>query len=492
MPRGRPNNQTTIVSNSDRIPKSINFNYSENFNRIIELTIDNYIEWKTNVLYLLCINNLDPYITSERIKKLRKRNVKENINDYIQDKFDDSLVYDKQTSEDDIKNDITVKWIIMNSLGDNTRKIIKSHNKTSFQIWKMLEKAFTKSPEQRRLDLRDKINNLKYDINEDIHIFIFTLQNYIDDLENIEGDLPDNTKVGILNRSLPENLRWINLFQFKDNWLKCTEYAKTVIPEIIFSNTKEIQKQRNIQLLNVVSTKGTHQNYHTNNKSISINSNSNRNNSRKNGRCRLCKKFGHYIAECWYNNKNRSNTKHNQHKSKNHPKHKNKPNKSVQNYRKINNSIYAINKTQEKDETIFPDSFISDYANNDTNKDLQINSIENQPEEKNFISKSSKKLSCWILDSGASIHTTNDKNLLINIRKCSEQISLPNGKIIKSTLIGNFIGSINGYKISLLDVHYTPDIKRNLISISSLIKNRYKVVFSYFNNQPYSIIYNEI
>eukprot|EP00833_Pecoramyces_ruminatium_P006363 jgi/Orpsp1_1/1180395/evm.model.c7180000073227.1 len=346
----------------------------------------------------------------------------------------------------------------------------------------MLEKAFTKSPEQRRLDLRDKINNLKYDINEDIHIFISTLQNYIDDLENIEGDLPDNTKVGILNRSLPENLRWINLFQFKDNWLKCTEYAKTVIPEIIFSNTKEIQKQRNIQLLNVVSTKGTHQNYHTNNKSISINSNSNRNNSRKNGRCRLCKKFGHYIAECWYNNKNRSNTKHNQHKSKNHPKHKNKPNKSVQNYRKINNSIYAINKTQEKDETIFPDSFIN----------LQINSIENQPEEKNFISKSSKKLSCWILDSGASIHTTNDKNLLINIRKCSEQISLPNGKIIKSTLIGNFIGSINGYKISLLDVHYTPDIKRNLISISSLIKNRYKVVFSYFNNQPYSIIYNEI
>jgi len=45
--------------------------------------------------------------------------------------------------------------------------------------------------------------------------------------------------VGILNRSLPKELHWINVFQFKNNWNKCSEYDKDVLPEIIFLNLKE-------------------------------------------------------------------------------------------------------------------------------------------------------------------------------------------------------------------------------------------------------------
>jgi len=40
----------------------------------------------------------------------------------------------------DIKNDVTVKWIIINSLGQNTKKIIEDHGKTAYQIWKVLKK----------------------------------------------------------------------------------------------------------------------------------------------------------------------------------------------------------------------------------------------------------------------------------------------------------------------------------------------------------------
>jgi len=58
------------------------------------------------------------------------------------------------------------------------------------------------------MDLKkNKINNLKFNINDDIHIFLATLQNLIDELERIDFDISDNIKVGILNRSLPENLR---------------------------------------------------------------------------------------------------------------------------------------------------------------------------------------------------------------------------------------------------------------------------------------------
>jgi len=64
MPRGRPrqlqsatNINTTNAPNAANAPRTINFNYSENFNRITELFVENYIEWTTNILYLLCINN---------------------------------------------------------------------------------------------------------------------------------------------------------------------------------------------------------------------------------------------------------------------------------------------------------------------------------------------------------------------------------------------------------------------------------------------------
>ena len=162
-----------------------------------------------------------------------------DIDDYLEDKFDNSLVYDKDTNLLDIKNDIIVKWIISNSLGENTRKIIEGQGKTAHQIWSILEKSFTRSPERRRLELKNKINSLKYSEDQDINIFMATLQNAMDELENIDHDIGNNVKAGILNRCLPDNLRFINVFQFKNDWDQLCTYVKNVIPDIVFSNIKE-------------------------------------------------------------------------------------------------------------------------------------------------------------------------------------------------------------------------------------------------------------
>jgi len=64
--------------------------------------------------------------------------------------------------------------------------------------------------------LRNKLNRLKFTTDDDIHIFLVTLQNMIDELEIIDTDLSDSVKVGILNRALPVNLRRINVFQFNN------------------------------------------------------------------------------------------------------------------------------------------------------------------------------------------------------------------------------------------------------------------------------------
>jgi len=91
--------------------------------------------------------------------------------------------------------------------------------------------------QQRKIEIINKIETLKYN-NKNISILIANLQNLFDKLEKIDTDINDSSKIGILNRCLPENLRWINVFQYS-KWNDCCNYVKRVIREIILSNAKE-------------------------------------------------------------------------------------------------------------------------------------------------------------------------------------------------------------------------------------------------------------
>jgi len=91
---------------------------------------------------------------------------------------------------------------------------------------------------RRKIEIQNKIETMKFDTKTDINIFIANLQNLIDELEKIDNDLSINTKIGILNRCLPEDLRWINVFQHK-SWESCCSYVKEIIPNIVLSNLKE-------------------------------------------------------------------------------------------------------------------------------------------------------------------------------------------------------------------------------------------------------------
>jgi len=192
---------------------------------------------------------------------------------------------------------ILVKWIITNSLGNNTKRIIQGCNKTSFQIWNILRKSYTKSEEQQKIDLKEEIDNMKYSINDDINTFIAMLQNSINALENLEGDMADPIKSGILNRALPKNLRFINVLRYKSNWNKCYEYVKDVIPEIIFSNNKEIKQSKPITRYSHSKFKNS-KNFKNFNKSKNINKPKFSINKRKNSKCSICNKYEHYSYDC--------------------------------------------------------------------------------------------------------------------------------------------------------------------------------------------------
>lgn len=129
--KNNTDSQIVDITNERQPQNGKSFNYSENFNK---LTIENIFNWRANILYLLTINNLNEYVTKEKVKKIRRKDIMENVENYIIDKFDPSLVYDVGTTETDIKNDIIVKYIITNSLGEETKKIIESQGRTAFQI----------------------------------------------------------------------------------------------------------------------------------------------------------------------------------------------------------------------------------------------------------------------------------------------------------------------------------------------------------------------
>jgi len=58
------------------------------------------------------------------IKKYNKKYIKDNVTEYIEDQFNNYLVHSKNTEENDINNDMTTKWMILNKHGENIQKII--------------------------------------------------------------------------------------------------------------------------------------------------------------------------------------------------------------------------------------------------------------------------------------------------------------------------------------------------------------------------------
>ncbi|OUM62193.1 hypothetical protein PIROE2DRAFT_11601, partial [Piromyces sp. E2] len=311
-------NQNSIPFAATNTVSGINFTYSENFNKVTELSTENYTTWRTSMLHFLDINNLIKYVLTESIIKIKTNKI-ENQENYIIDKINPTLAYSKEIDSNKIKLDNMIKWVILNSLGNNTKKLIETRRKTAYESWKILENSFTKGKEQLYAEINEKLNSLKYDPILDINIFIANLENLFDELEFINKPLTDEAKVGIFYRSLPDNLRWINVFQFKDNWLQCQAFASKVIPGIIFSNIKEKT-------------------------------------------CNTCRKIGHSSKECYYNKYNNIKNKRNalKNKLKFNKFHKNDKNYNIKYKHKRTHALFINNKNNNNNNY---DKYKNDYLN---------------------------------------------------------------------------------------------------------------------------------
>lgn len=99
----------------------------------------------------------------------------------------------------------------------------------------------------------------------------------------------------------------------------------------------------------------------------------------------------------------------------------------------------------------------------------------------------------WIIDSGASVHITHQLKSYNTIPH-KESIYFANGEKLYSKFIGDYIGYVNNTKIILktvLYVLYIPEFKKNIISISKLIEQKYKLIFNNNYNKSQLILYSQ-
>eukprot|EP00833_Pecoramyces_ruminatium_P017030 jgi/Orpsp1_1/1191062/evm.model.d7180000083239.1 len=344
------------------------------------------------------------------------------------------------------------------NLDDKTKRNIDFKNNTAYEIWNLLKKSFMKNNEEMKLDLNKKLKEMKYNINDDFGMFLSNMENTLNKLEELGENVSDERKFNYLFNSLPnEIIIQTNIMEYQDEWEKCCKMLNNKVPRLKY--LKELKdNQEKIKALNVELNKQ----YNYKRKII----------------CRKCGKRGHIARDCWSRRKrnNYKNNNYRERKSENKNVINNKGNKGK--YQANNANIDEEKQERaevEKFNEIFENVLNTDYNEDDVNQSNNATSSSN----KNF-------------HSGASYHMIHQKENLINTSDYHINIHFANGDIVKSELIGQYIGLINNHKIILNDVLYVPSFKRSLLSIDHLSEDNFKTVFykNKHNNKKCAILYN--
>jgi len=293
----------------------------------------NFKVWENELYLLLCEYDLENYIEEEILKKIDITSINKNdLNKHKKVRGDKRKVYSLNTKDKDIKNDIKVKNILMNSVCLELKTSIDFKSNTAYEIYNIIQKTYKHSKEDRKNILENKLSNLYFNEEENcMSLYIASLNNIFTELSNLGVNKTDREKFDYLFNSIPQNLAVLsNLIQHCDDWDKCCD----VIIEV-HQHLKNLQEKKN---------KKPNNNKNTNN-SVSLYSHSRK--QKKPPRCQICKKLGHTAVICRYRNSNteeKDKDNNNDYNNKKWKKDKRKPkNNNAESNSTVKNSVETEN-----------------------------------------------------------------------------------------------------------------------------------------------------
>jgi len=137
--------------------------------------IENYSIWVPDIENVLEMNCLDDYIYEDIIKKVKLVSIP--IGDrskYKRVRGSTRFVYDLNVTDEMLNDEAHAKYILSNSVSDQIKEEINFSAYTCFEIWNILKESYRKSREERIEDIKEKIENKKYDMEDDFAIFPYS------------------------------------------------------------------------------------------------------------------------------------------------------------------------------------------------------------------------------------------------------------------------------------------------------------------------------
>jgi len=453
------NTQNTIIQKIEyRETKSV-FNY-KNF----RLDVTNFERWYS---------------------ALKRHLIAQDYQDYIEKEF----TYDNMTRIQ-IKLDNAVQSIIVDSLDVETQSLLRGC-KTSYEMITILKQQFYKSGQDLVNHLMTKIkslviknNNYSLYLNELSTLFYqydYECQklgvNILDEQSKLIYSCSELRKAGF---TAFNTFKYTKFDDLKEDLLKAYYHQKRLEE---YESTRNISSAESNEenTINYISNK-SNKNYNKNRNNTIIDKNNNK--FFKNEYCYICHKSGHSTDNCNFNQLNTNKTNKYQNSANNNNNKRN--NKINNNYSKGKNK-YRTNSIMNNN-NILTNNDKEDYTNDYLNFVGNVINTNNKNTNKLNIDNSTH----WIIDSGTAINLSNDINNLNNITNVNNKsIVYPNGVIDKINCKGVYNGHLNNSPFILSNVHYSPNLKNNLVSTHHFLQNKCKIIMDNFNNKERLRIFNK-
>lgn len=326
------------------------------------------------------------------------------------------------------KPTVTDKWTeddqsAMALIGLNIEDNQLPHVRKTTEAWNALKTMHEKDTLVTKVTLMREMYETKMNEGEDIEIHLEKLETFFQKLEDVKENLSEHLKIALILSSLPKS--WLGIITAlevrKDTELNLTLVNSKLIDEGMRRRNFSTVKEESV--LKIERSKGRYEHK----KKEGENSNSS---NKSNVFCYFCKKRNHIMKDC-------------------------------RKFKEFTEKNYA-NMIEENEN----DEFV-----------LSIN------EEKIYEIKAADNSREWTLDSGATSHISNDKELFSELVPINNKsVKLANGERVNIMGIGCCcVKFINEHEkttiLKLTNVLYVKDLKSNFISIKKLTNKGCEVRF---------------